>query len=193
MSGSSDADPTGDDAIQALREALRASPNNSALRLHFADLLLGRGHAAEAEKEFREGVTQSPNSVPMKLGLARAFMQLGKHSQALVIVEDLVKNPNAPARTFLLHARLLAGVGEIQQAIAEYKRAIQLDSSIGDAEFAARDRKSTRLNSSHSSISYAVFCLKKKKKKKKNNTHKKKKTNIKKQKYKNKTNNRTTS
>src|SRR5690242_21148343 len=30
-----------------------------------------------------------------------------------------------------------------------------------------RDRKSTRLNSSHMSISYAVFCLKKKKKKKK--------------------------
>src|SRR5205085_4620470 len=32
---------------------------------------------------------------------------------------------------------------------------------------ASRDRKSTRLNSSHSQISYAVFCLKKKKKKKK--------------------------
>src|SRR5689334_24544597 len=31
---------------------------------------------------------------------------------------------------------------------------------------ADQDRKSTRLNSSHSSISYAVFCLKKKKKKK---------------------------
>src|SRR5206468_12655786 len=30
-----------------------------------------------------------------------------------------------------------------------------------------RDRKSTRLNSSHDQISYAVFCLKKKKKKKK--------------------------
>src|SRR5207248_5667246 len=33
---------------------------------------------------------------------------------------------------------------------------------------AAQDRKSTRLNSSHRTISYAVFCLKKKKKKKKN-------------------------
>src|SRR5687768_18035649 len=31
---------------------------------------------------------------------------------------------------------------------------------------AAADRKSTRLNSSHGYISYAVFCLKKKKKKK---------------------------
>src|SRR5947209_10328005 len=29
---------------------------------------------------------------------------------------------------------------------------------------ASRDRKSTRLNSSHANISYAVFCLKKKKK-----------------------------
>src|SRR5690606_41483485 len=31
--------------------------------------------------------------------------------------------------------------------------------------FAAEDRKSTRLNSSHVKISYAVFCLKKKKQK----------------------------
>src|SRR2546427_8580143 len=33
-----------------------------------------------------------------------------------------------------------------------------------------QDRKSTRLNSSHSQISYAVFCLKKKKKEKTHNT-----------------------
>src|SRR2546427_8132647 len=33
------------------------------------------------------------------------------------------------------------------------------------------DRKSTRLNSSHSQISYAVFCLKKKKKNKRKNIH----------------------
>src|SRR5438477_5876836 len=35
-----------------------------------------------------------------------------------------------------------------------------------------RDRKSTRLNSSHMSISYAVFCLKKKKKKTRKQTPK---------------------
>src|SRR6266542_5421958 len=38
-----------------------------------------------------------------------------------------------------------------------------------------RDRKSTRLNSSHGSISYAVFCLKKKKNKEYDILHKKKK------------------
>ena len=37
------------------------------------------------------------------------------------------------------------------------------------------DRKSTRLNSSHANISYAVFCLKKKKKKNKTRKRKRKK------------------
>src|SRR3712207_7605640 len=34
--------------------------------------------------------------------------------------------------------------------------------SAGDPQRALQDRKSTRLNSSHANISYAVFCLKKK-------------------------------
>src|SRR5689334_24627871 len=41
----------------------------------------------------------------------------------------------------------------------------QADVSVDVGHDPAEDRKSTRLNSSHSSISYAVFCLKKKKKK----------------------------
>src|SRR5258707_9842117 len=44
---------------------------------------------------------------------------------------------------------LTAGVGRIGRLLRRGSR---------------RDRKSTRLNSSHANISYAVFCLKKKKK-----------------------------
>src|SRR5690242_21126575 len=47
--------------------------------------------------------------------------------------------------------------------------------SAGAAWQNLQDRKSTRLNSSHMSISYAVFCLKKKKKKKNTNQTKKNK------------------
>src|SRR5690606_39546112 len=44
-------------------------------------------------------------------------------------------------------------------------RAIRVDADLlpGDAPRLCRDRKSTRLNSSHVKTSYAVFCLKKKK------------------------------
>src|SRR4051812_49903843 len=41
---------------------------------------------------------------------------------------------------------------------------VDLGDRRGDLGGLAEDRKSTRLNSSHMSISYAVFCLKKKKK-----------------------------
>src|SRR3712207_7618907 len=37
------------------------------------------------------------------------------------------------------------------------------DGDAGDGGWGRGDRKSTRLNSSHANISYAVFCLKKKK------------------------------
>src|SRR5690348_18125886 len=60
---------------------------------------------------------------------------------------------------------------EIEQAAAAIRErgdtaeALVLD--VTDVE----DRKSTRLNSSHPSISYAVFCLKKKKKKQNTQSH----------------------
>src|SRR5437870_10928477 len=43
--------------------------------------------------------------------------------------------------------------------------------SHGEQPLRRQDRKSTRLNSSHVAISYAVFCLKKKKKNKHNTIH----------------------
>src|SRR5688572_31495998 len=53
---------------------------------------------------------------------------------------------------------------EIQQALLP--KASRTGSYFRAAAASLPDRKSTRLNSSHSQISYAVFCLKKKKKKK---------------------------
>src|SRR3989475_5162966 len=50
---------------------------------------------------------------------------------------------------------------EIAQTLPEARRESFYRNVKATAE---RDRKSTRLNSSHSQISYAVFCLKKKKK-----------------------------
>src|SRR5688572_4221761 len=47
--------------------------------------------------------------------------------------------------------------------MSDYER--QIFEAAAKASVATGDRKSTRLNSSHSQISYAVFCLKKKKKK----------------------------
>src|SRR2546427_7582049 len=57
------------------------------------------------------------------------------------------------------------------QAVAVIAQRADLEGQAAAAYTAVDlDRKSTRLNSSHSQISYAVFCLKKKKKKNKKYT-----------------------
>src|SRR5688572_32602322 len=56
----------------------------------------------------------------------------------------------------------------ILQMLLGYGMVVLLLEDVSRESEDARDRKSTRLNSSHSQISYAVFCLKKKKKKKNN-------------------------
>src|SRR5689334_24075839 len=58
--------------------------------------------------------------------------------------------------------------GDVLPVVGRGRLRVRL-TQCGDAkrlgpEALGQDRKSTRLNSSHSSISYAVFCLKKKKK-----------------------------
>src|SRR5207245_9878647 len=56
-------------------------------------------------------------------------------------------------------ALLQTGPPRLHHDVAQQCRAAALD----EVRVGAEDRKSTRLNSSHGSISYAVFCLKKKK------------------------------
>lgn len=133
MSANESFDPTA-----ALREAVRVSPNNIPLRQHYAETLLTNGKAAEAEREFREALGMAPNSTVLKFGLARAFLTQDKKSHALALIEDLVKQPQAPARAFILHARLLLDAGEAQQAVYEYRRGIEADPTAADAALADR-------------------------------------------------------
>src|SRR5258707_11562704 len=62
------------------------------------------------------------------------------------------------------------GLQPAELQVADVERVVHLaaDLAVADARSVLlvlrEDRKSTRLNSSHANISYAVFCLKKKKK-----------------------------
>src|SRR3712207_8832102 len=51
--------------------------------------------------------------------------------------------------------------GRALRLLPAEQRDQRAEALLGMARLAERDRKSTRLNSSHANISYAVFCLKK--------------------------------
>jgi SpoVK/Ycf46/Vps4 family AAA+-type ATPase len=96
------------------------------------------GRFADAEAEYRAALALAPDLAPLKLGLARAFHQQNKRNHALVVLEDLVKSSDAPARAHVLYSRLLAAMGEIEQSVIQYKKGVAKDSSAADPEFAAK-------------------------------------------------------
>src|SRR3989449_7534461 len=70
----------------------------------------------------------------------------------------MIRRP--PRSTLFPYTTLFRSIGDVTRPLAPAV-VKALHSAVDEM---ARDRKSTRLNSSHGYISYAVFCLKKKKK-----------------------------
>src|SRR2546427_10443851 len=76
----------------------------------------------------------------------------------------MIRRP--PRSTLFPYTTLFRSVRRLFQGVVA-KRMLRFFASLKKRSMRL-DRKSTRLNSSHSQISYAVFCLKKKKKKRRN-------------------------
>src|SRR3954469_6763167 len=128
----------GDDTINALREALKVSPDNAPLRKHLAEVLIGFGRSDEAEKELRQAIAGAPGDHSLKLALARVYLQLGRSSHAVVILEDLAKhNPGAMTPgARVLFADVLHRTGETQRAVFQYREGVEADPSVVDPALA---------------------------------------------------------
>src|SRR5437660_5753494 len=85
---------------------------------------------------------------------------LSLHDALPIFRQGIRTSHEAGADLDRLHGRQ----GRGDQGDLRAEAAAEQEEDTGNAAHAGEDRKSTRLNSSHVAISYAVFCLKKKKK-----------------------------
>src|SRR2546422_5359019 len=103
---------------------------------------------ADSLATLRGRATQDSTDAQMWLLMGRTYLGLG------------VEAHGATHRSSEDSAWTRAVLDTAEEALA---RAAALAGPLGSSAVGDRDRKSTRLNSSHGYISYAVFCLKKKK------------------------------
>src|SRR5690625_6837878 len=93
------------------------------------------------------------------------------HIKDSVHVKRSIKPSDLIIKTDQKTDKVTANVIEVIENSARTKHS-QFELKVESDQTIVSDRKSTRLNSSHVAISYAVFCLKKKKNKRKNVQHK---------------------
>src|SRR5712691_7030530 len=156
------------EVMRRLRFSLRAKLALTALLL-LALPWAGTLYVNEVERFLLEGQEQS------LLAAARAVATV-LHERPQLLASATGHDDEVDA--------ILLGLQRASSRVWVVDRSYQVVALAGRLKRPAEDRKSTRLNSSHSQISYAVFCLKKKKKKKKKNIKKKKKQKNKKKKKK---------
>src|SRR5207247_5883456 len=111
----------------------------------------------------------------MRIDVALLPGQEFENSGSVCIVVDVLRASSSIVTLLECGARPVVAAGNIEEARSLHQRLpsyllcgergglppVGFDYGNSPAEF-SRDRKSTRLNSSHEWISYAVFCLKKK-------------------------------
>src|SRR5438876_4879569 len=130
--------------------------SNKQVAYHIVKDLLEAGHWELADKYLTERYIQhNPNAASGRAGVVKYFTEVRK-----------VKRVPIPEK---MKTKVVSVVAEGDLVVVAYVRELNAakDSSQRYTttwfDMWRLDRKSTRLNSSHPSISYAVFCLKKKK------------------------------
>ncbi len=126
------------DPLAGLIAAAKLSPDNVPLRSHLAESFANLGRFDEAEAEWKAVLALKPQDAAILFGLAKLYFQQGKASQAMVVLESLVRDPKAPAEAHVLLAKLLFRDGDTPRAVARYKLGIEADPNAADAELAAQ-------------------------------------------------------
>src|SRR5690349_18566215 len=135
----------------------------------------GTGTPAESLLKNLRGTNSIAYTETDPVALAKALTKIAKDVPAfqfkagvvegrVISISEIQSLANLPSKEELL-SKIMFLLNAPAQRIAIALNALprNLEHNLAEQFFLGRDRKSTRLNSSHVEISYAVFCLKKKK------------------------------
>src|SRR5690554_1066180 len=124
------------------------------------------------EKAIEMGKSQYSKSNPQEKSqlskiIGESYFNLGQYSEAIPYLKEYKGTRGKWNNTdYYQLGYAYYKQGDFEKAIGEFNKIVDGKDDVAQNAYYHLDRKSTRLNSSHVRISYAVFCLKKKKTKK---------------------------
>src|SRR5690242_8038079 len=151
--------------IDIATSAVRTAITNESGRYDFPNVQPGKYNVTISKTGFRQAKFNNQDVVVGEQRTLDAKMQLGEATQVVEVVASNtdLQTMNATVGNTITGVTLdsLPSIGRDVSTFVTLQPGISPDGSVAGA-IDDHDRKSTRLNSSHMSISYAVFCLKKK-------------------------------
>ena len=134
-----------DEAETLFAYVLDHEPGQNATRFNYARALFRRQAAAEALDQMQRLLAVDPSNSAYRNLTAGCLALAGRHDEALVLYEGLLADfPNDP-RIWLNRGHALRTVRRLDDAVAVYRRAIELSPQFGEAYSSLADLKTAPL------------------------------------------------
>src|SRR2546426_7345941 len=147
-------------SVAELERVLQLSPGYALAAFHLGLAYARVSSWDQAIQTLRRALELDSTNFAAAYDLGLSYLQKNMTGEAAAAFRQSVSIADGYAPGHRALGELLLSQGQLDEALAELHKAAEL----APEDASTQDRKSTRLNSSHLVISYAVFCLKKKKK-----------------------------
>ena len=135
-----------DEAESLFAHVLQREPGHDGARFSYAMALFRRQAAAEALEQIQRLLAMDPQSSPYRNLAAACLALAGRHDDALILYEALLAEfPDHP-RIWLNYGHALRTIRRRDDAVAAYKRAIDLAPQFGEAYWSLANLKTVPLN-----------------------------------------------
>ena len=132
------------DAEKLLERCLELAPDFRLARLNYANVLSKREKLEEALVQVDQLIAEEPDKPAYLAQRAATLVRMGNFEQALPCYEYLLSHFPAQAKIVLSHGHALKTVGRLDEAIAAYRRAIELRPGFGDGYWSLANLKTFR-------------------------------------------------
>jgi tetratricopeptide (TPR) repeat protein len=133
------------DAENLLRRAIELAPGFTAARSNLATVLYKQNRPADVIAELAAIERQGSENLGHASLKAAALGRIGGHDEALSLYRLLLEaRPNEP-KLWMSYGHILKTVGEQAEGVIAYRRAIQLEPTLGEAWWSLANLKTVRL------------------------------------------------
>ena len=134
-------------AGRLLCDSLASNPHNRDMRLALAWILFQRDQPAEALALLDEILADRPGDFEAAARKAFILGQLGRLEAALRVYEDLLASEPGHPALLVSRGRIMLALGHQAEAIADYRHALDIDESFGEAWSALANVKTVAFSS----------------------------------------------
>jgi tetratricopeptide (TPR) repeat protein len=134
------------DAESLLRYALSLRPDSNVAKLELAKQLQLGNHMPEALEVVDEVISAEPGNERALYLKAVVLGHMGRFSETASIYEDLIRRGGNRARLWASYGRSLKTLGRGKEGVDAFRKAIALDSSLGEAWWSLSDLKTVKLD-----------------------------------------------